>query len=65
MSESDEDDDDFLGVDNEAFAHSSIRSWTARAGNYVAEKMAFFEKIGEDYRRSGGIFDRLQLIHIK
>ncbi|XP_017779494.1 PREDICTED: uncharacterized protein LOC108564844 isoform X3 [Nicrophorus vespilloides] len=39
----DEDDDD-IGIDNEAFNHSSIMSWTARAGTFVAEKMAFFEK---------------------
>lgn len=45
------------GIDNEAFNHSSIRHWTVRAGTFVAEKMAFFEKLGEDYR-SGAFFDR-------
>ncbi|XP_018580022.1 uncharacterized protein LOC108917757 [Anoplophora glabripennis] len=45
------------GVDNEAFNPSAIRHWTVRAGTFVAEKMAFFEKLGEDYR-SGGFFDR-------
>lgn len=56
--ESDFEDDDYLGIDNEAFNHSSIMSWTARAGSYVAEKMAFFEKLGEDYRSGGGFFER-------
>ncbi|CAG9772991.1 unnamed protein product [Ceutorhynchus assimilis] len=56
--ESDIEDDDYLGIDNEAFNHSSIMSWTARAGSYVAEKMSFFEKLGEDYRSGGGFFDR-------
>lgn len=45
------------GIDNQAFNHSSIRHWTIRAGSYVAEKMAFFEKLGEDCR-SRGFFDR-------
>ncbi|KAJ8920462.1 hypothetical protein NQ315_005330 [Exocentrus adspersus] len=45
------------GIDNEAFNHSAIRHWTVRAGTYVAEKMAFFEKLGEDYK-PGGFFDR-------
>lgn len=45
------------GIDNQAFNHSSIRHWTIRAGSFVAEKMAFFEKLSEDYR-SGGFFDR-------
>lgn len=26
----------------------SIRGWTARAGSFVAEKMALFERLGED-----------------
>lgn len=38
------------GIDNEAFNHYSIRSWTAKAGSFVAEKMAFFERLGENYR---------------
>ncbi|XP_074034007.1 protostome-specific GEF isoform X2 [Leptinotarsa decemlineata] len=45
------------GIDNEAFNHSSIKHWTVRAGCFVAQKMAFFEKFGEDYR-SGGLIDR-------
>ncbi|ERL87206.1 hypothetical protein D910_04605 [Dendroctonus ponderosae] len=49
-------DDECLGLDNEAFNHTSIMSWTARAGSFVAEKMAFFEKL--DYRSGGGFFDR-------
>lgn len=45
------------GIDNEAFNPSAIRHWTVRAGTFVAEKMAFFEKLGEDYG-PGGFFDR-------
>lgn len=45
------------GIDNEAFNHTNtIRSWTARAGSFVAEKMAFFERLGEGY--GGGFFER-------
>ncbi|VEN63141.1 unnamed protein product [Callosobruchus maculatus] len=55
--EDEEEDDDEGGVDNEAFYQTSIRHWTIRAGSFVAEKMAFFEKLGEDYR-AGGLFDR-------
>lgn len=43
------------GIDNEGFNHYSIRSWTARAGSFVAEKMAFFERLGENYR--SGFFE--------
>ncbi|KAH0816326.1 hypothetical protein GEV33_006465 [Tenebrio molitor] len=57
-SETDEDQDDQGGIDNEAFYHSSIRSWTAKAGSFVAEKMAFFERLGEDYRNTGKFFER-------
>ncbi|KAG5883483.1 hypothetical protein JTB14_038357 [Gonioctena quinquepunctata] len=52
-----EEEEEERGIDNEAFNHSSIKHWTARAGCFVAEKMAFLEKLGEDYR-SGGLFDR-------
>lgn len=56
--EEDEDDNEVEGgIDNQAFNHTSIRHWTIRAGSYVAEKMAFFEKLGEDYR-TGAFFDR-------
>lgn len=56
--EDDENNEEENGIDNEAFNHSSsIRHWTIRAGSYVAEKMAFFEKLGEDYR-TGNFFDR-------
>ncbi|XP_030756951.1 uncharacterized protein LOC115882842 [Sitophilus oryzae] len=53
-----DDDDEDLGIDNEAFQHSSIMSWTVKAGSYVAEKMAFFERLGEDYKGAGGFFER-------
>lgn len=46
------------GIDNEAFYQSSIRNWTARAGSFMAEKMTFFEKLGEDYRSTGKFFER-------
>lgn len=43
------------GIDNEGFSNYSIRTWTARAGSFVAEKMAFFERLGENYR--SGFFE--------
>lgn len=33
----------------------SIRGWTTRAGNFVAEKMALFERLGEESRASSFI----------
>ncbi|KAJ8935939.1 hypothetical protein NQ314_012560 [Rhamnusium bicolor] len=53
--EEEEEEDYERGIDNGAFNHSSIKHWTVRAGSFVAEKMAFFEKLGEDYR-AGGFF---------
>lgn len=58
--EEDEDCNEENGIDNEAFNHSAVKHWTLRAGSYVAEKMAFFEKLGEDYR-SVGFLDRYNL----
>ncbi|KAJ8954990.1 hypothetical protein NQ318_000422 [Aromia moschata] len=55
--EMEEEPDYRRGIDNEAFNHSSIRHWTVRAGSFVAEKMAFFERFSEDYR-SGVFFER-------
>ncbi|KAK9730820.1 PDZ domain [Popillia japonica] len=52
------DDDDNKGYYNEAFNHSSLRSWTARAGSFVAEKMAIFERLGEDYKAGSRFFER-------
>lgn len=63
-SESEDDDDlyeedDDKGYYNEAFNHSSsLRSWTARAGSFVAEKMAIFERLGEDYRAGSRFLER-------
>ncbi|KAL3278200.1 hypothetical protein HHI36_013539 [Cryptolaemus montrouzieri] len=51
-------DDDLNGIENEGFNSSSELTWAAKAGMFVAEKMAFFEKLGEDYRTSGGFFQR-------
>lgn len=33
------------GIDNEAFNHTSLRNWTVKAGSFVFEKMAFFERL--------------------
>ncbi|XP_044258396.1 uncharacterized protein LOC123007266 isoform X2 [Tribolium madens] len=55
---SDEDHEKHGGIDNEAFYHSSIKSWTAKAGSFVAEKMSFFERLGEDYRNTGRFFEK-------
>lgn len=55
---SSESGDEEMGIDNQAFNHSMIRGWTARAGAFVSEKMAFFEKLGEDYRTGTGFFER-------
>lgn len=59
----DDDDDNVFeeenkGYYNEGFNHSSLRSWTARAGSYVAEKMAIFERLGEDYKAGSRFFER-------
>lgn len=45
--EDDEDDDD---DDNIEPITQSIIGWTVRAGSFVAEKMAMFEKLGEESR---------------
>ncbi|XP_025832113.1 uncharacterized protein LOC108734687 isoform X2 [Agrilus planipennis] len=55
---SDSDESDEQGIDNEGFNHSTIRSWTSRAGAYVSEKIAFFERLGEDYKTGAGFFER-------
>ncbi|XP_066994271.2 uncharacterized protein PsGEF [Anabrus simplex] len=36
----------------------SLRGWTARAGSFVAEKMALFERLGEDSRAAAAFLDR-------
>ncbi|CAH0553429.1 unnamed protein product [Brassicogethes aeneus] len=46
------------GIDNEAFNAGTGMSWTEKAGSFVAEKMAFFERFGEDYRAGGRFFER-------
>lgn len=53
-SEAGSDDKEKRGIDNETFNHSSIRSWTTRAGNFMAEKIAFLE----EYRPGGGFFEK-------
>lgn len=43
----------------------SLRGWTIRAGYFVAEKMALFERLGEDSRATS-FFDRyFSILHIK
>ena len=36
----------------------SLRGWTVRAGSFVAEKMALFERLGEE-SRAAAFLDRL------
>jgi hypothetical protein len=36
----------------------SLRGWTVRAGTFVAEKMALFERLGEE-SRAAAFLDRL------
>nr|XP_022900553.1 uncharacterized protein LOC111413719 isoform X2 [Onthophagus taurus] len=61
---SEEDDDEVFeenqekGFYNEAFNNSGIRGWTARAGSFVAEKMSFLERLGEDYKVGSRFFER-------
>lgn len=55
--ECEDSDNEERGFDNHAFANSTP-SWTARAGAFVSEKMAFFEKLGEDYRTGTGFFEK-------
>lgn len=54
-SSDNESDEDHGGIDNEAFNHTM--SWTEKAGTFVAEKMAFFERLGQDYT-GGRLFER-------
>ncbi|KAK9881081.1 hypothetical protein WA026_014425 [Henosepilachna vigintioctopunctata] len=53
-----EDEENVKGLENPGFNGSSELTWTAKAGMFVAEKMAFLEKLGEDYRATGGFFQR-------
>ena len=55
--ENQESDDEYKGIDNEAF-NTTIMNWTVRAGSYVAEKMSFFEKLGEDYKTGSRFLER-------
>ncbi|XP_045465500.1 uncharacterized protein LOC123674614 isoform X2 [Harmonia axyridis] len=57
-SSENEDEEPSQAIDNEGFNSSSELTWTAKAGMFMAEKMAFLEKLGEDYRASGGFFQR-------
>lgn len=65
VNHSSSESEDDLGIDNQAFNPSTIKGWTARAGAFVSEKMAFFEKLGEDYRTGTGFFERYTLIILK
>ncbi|XP_060527393.1 uncharacterized protein LOC132702642 [Cylas formicarius] len=55
-SADEDDDDEELGIDNEGFNSATLTSWTAKAGNFVAQKMAFFERLGEEC--GGAFFER-------
>ncbi|XP_031338107.1 uncharacterized protein LOC116167013 isoform X2 [Photinus pyralis] len=55
---SESEDDESMGIDNRGFNPPTIRGWTARAGAFMSEKMAFFERLGEDYRAGTGFFER-------
>lgn len=49
-SESDDDESEECGVYNEGFnGGTGLKNWTARAGSFVIEKMAFFERLGGNY----------------
>lgn len=54
---SSESEDDLL-IENDNLNYSTVKCWTARAGAFVSEKMAFFEKLGEDYRTGTGFFEK-------
>lgn len=58
-SESEEDETE-RGIDNEAFNHTSLRNWTVKAGSFVFEKMAFFERL-EDYTTKTRVSERSKL----
>ncbi|XP_044757092.1 uncharacterized protein LOC123315465 [Coccinella septempunctata] len=53
-----DDEESLRGLENEGYNSPSELTWTAKAGMFMAEKMAFLEKLGEDYRASGGFFQR-------
>lgn len=49
------------GVYNEAFNSTGLKNWTARAGSFVIEKMAFFERLGGNYKASNRLLARLSV----
>ncbi|XP_039287926.1 uncharacterized protein LOC111053522 [Nilaparvata lugens] len=61
----DESDGDETGKEQEelpsdvqsGYVTQSIRGWTVKAGTFVAEKMSFFERLGED-TKGASFFDR-------
>lgn len=62
LSESDSDDG---GIYNEGFNGTGLKNWTARAGSFVIEKMAFFERLGGNYKVSGRLSARLHGLDIR
>lgn len=60
ISSESEDDETECGIDNEAFNHTSLRNWTVKAGSFVFEKMAFFERLGGCRTRTG-VSERSQI----
>lgn len=55
-SDSEEDEDNSTKTDPGQTAFTSLKSWTAKAGSYVSEKMAFFERFTDNSRE--GFFER-------
>lgn len=61
-SESDSGED---GIYNEGFNGTGLKNWTARAGSFVIEKMAFFERLGGNYKVSSRLPERLNIFNAK
>lgn len=48
------------GIYNEGFNGTGLRNWTARAGSFVIEKMAIFERLGGNYKAASRLSERLK-----
>lgn len=46
------------GIYNDGFNGTSLRNWTARAGSFVIEKMAIFERLGGNYKAVNRLSER-------
>lgn len=56
--ENSSDSDSEGGIYNEGFNGTGLRNWTARAGSFVIEKMAFFERLGGNYKAANRLSER-------